>query len=92
MFRGLRVHTTIAFLSLFFPGLVVEGLPCHLSSAIHLLICLVRSSASPMIIVIEIVFIAGLVKAKKYDWKDTNLALFGSDTEKQVKSKSFQQH
>lgn len=29
----------------------------------------------------------GFIKAKKYDWKDTNLALFGSDTEKQVKSK-----
>lgn len=29
---------------------------------------------------------AGLVKAKKYDWKDSNLALFGSDTEKQVSS------
>ena len=28
---------------------------------------------------------AGLVKAKKYDWKDSNMALFGSDTEKQVK-------
>ena len=27
---------------------------------------------------------AGLVKAKKYDWKDSNLALFGSDTEKKV--------
>ena len=27
---------------------------------------------------------AGLVKAKKYDWKDSNLALFGSDTEKEV--------
>ncbi len=27
---------------------------------------------------------SGLVKAKKYDWKDSNLALFGSDTEKQV--------
>lgn len=27
---------------------------------------------------------AGLVKAKKYDWKDSNLALFGSDTERQV--------
>lgn len=26
----------------------------------------------------------GLVKAKKYDWNDSNLALFGSDTEKQV--------
>ena len=23
-------------------------------------------------------------KAKKYDWKDSNLALFGSDTEKNV--------
>ena len=23
-------------------------------------------------------------KAKKYDWKDSNLALFGSDTEKKV--------
>ncbi|XP_041350062.1 gelsolin-like protein 2 [Gigantopelta aegis] len=30
----------------------------------------------------------GLVKAKKYDWKDSNLALFGSDTEKQVKKES----
>jgi len=28
----------------------------------------------------------GLVKPKKYDWKDSNLAMFGSDTEKQVKS------
>lgn len=27
---------------------------------------------------------SGLVKAKKYDWKDSNLALFGSDTEKNV--------
>lgn len=27
---------------------------------------------------------SGLVKAKKYDWADSNLALFGSDTEKQV--------
>lgn len=31
---------------------------------------------------------AGLMKAKKYDWKDSNLALFGSDTEKQVKKDS----
>jgi len=30
----------------------------------------------------------GLVKAKEYDWKDSNLALFGSDTEKQVKKSS----
>lgn len=27
---------------------------------------------------------AGLVKAKKYDWNDSNLALFGSDTERKV--------
>jgi len=27
-----------------------------------------------------------LTKPKQYDWKDSNLALFGSDTEKQVKS------
>lgn len=27
------------------------------------------------------------MKAKKYDWKDSNMALFGSDTERQVKSK-----
>jgi len=27
-------------------------------------------------------------KAKKYDWTDSNLALFGSDTEKQVKKES----
>jgi gelsolin len=31
---------------------------------------------------------SGLVKAKKYDWKDSNLALFGSDTEKNVKKSS----
>lgn len=30
----------------------------------------------------------GLVKPKTYDWKDSNLALFGSDTEKQVKKES----
>ncbi|KAM7426649.1 hypothetical protein ABFA07_022098 [Porites harrisoni] len=30
----------------------------------------------------------GLVKAKKYDWKDSNLALFGSDTERNVKKES----
>lgn len=30
----------------------------------------------------------GLVKAKKYDWTDSNMALFGSDTEKQVKKES----
>lgn len=29
---------------------------------------------------------SGLVKAKNYDWKDSNLALFGSDTEKNVGS------
>ena len=32
----------------------------------------------------------GLVKAKKYDWKDSNLALFGSDTEKSIKKESAQ--
>lgn len=31
---------------------------------------------------------SGLVKAKKYDWKDSNLALFGSDSEKKVKKDS----
>ncbi|XP_020605066.1 gelsolin-like protein 1 [Orbicella faveolata] len=31
---------------------------------------------------------AGLRKAKKFDWKDSNLALFGSDTEKNVKKSS----
>ncbi|CAH1781590.1 unnamed protein product [Owenia fusiformis] len=29
-----------------------------------------------------------MLKAKKYDWKDSNLALFGSDTEKAVKKES----
>lgn len=28
---------------------------------------------------------AGLLKPKKYDWKDSNMALFGSDTERAVK-------
>ncbi|KAK3103108.1 hypothetical protein FSP39_016515 [Pinctada imbricata] len=31
-----------------------------------------------------------LRKQKQYDWKDSNLALFGSDTEKQVKKESAQ--
>jgi hypothetical protein len=30
------------------------------------------------------------VKPKKYDFKDSNLALFGSDTEKNLKSKEQQ--
>jgi len=32
--------------------------------------------------------VVGLVKPKTYDWKDSNLALFGSDVERQVKSGS----
>jgi len=31
---------------------------------------------------------SGLVKAKKYDWKDSNVAMFGSDTDRQVKKES----
>ncbi|XP_074660060.1 gelsolin-like protein 2 [Tubulanus polymorphus] len=31
---------------------------------------------------------SGLVKAKKYDWKDSNMALFGSDIDKGVKKES----
>jgi hypothetical protein len=30
---------------------------------------------------------SGLVKTKKYDWTDSNLALFGSDTEKKASFK-----
>ncbi|VEL06794.1 unnamed protein product [Protopolystoma xenopodis] len=30
----------------------------------------------------------GLIEHKEYDWKDSNLALFGSDEDKKVKSKS----
>ncbi|XP_057306224.1 gelsolin-like protein 1 [Hydractinia symbiolongicarpus] len=29
-----------------------------------------------------------MIKAKKYDWQDSNMALFGSDTEKKVKKES----
>jgi len=29
--------------------------------------------------------VVGLVKPKTYDWKDSNLALFGSDLERKVK-------
>lgn len=32
---------------------------------------------------------AGLRKAKKYDWNDSNMALFGSDTEKKVSYACF---
>jgi gelsolin len=31
---------------------------------------------------------AGLIPAKKYDWKDSNLALFGSDVERNIKKES----
>jgi len=31
---------------------------------------------------------SGLTKATEYDWKDSNVALFGSDTDKQVKKES----
>jgi len=31
---------------------------------------------------------SGLVKAKKYQWKDSNMALFGSDKDKKVKKES----
>ncbi|XP_064604444.1 gelsolin-like protein 1 [Liolophura sinensis] len=31
-----------------------------------------------------------MMKPKKYDWKDSNLALFGSDTERKVKKESAQ--
>ena len=30
-----------------------------------------------------------MLKAKKYDWKDSNMALFGSDTEKKVSLINF---
>lgn len=33
---------------------------------------------------------AGLRKAKQYDWKDSNLAMFGSDLERKVKKESAQ--
>ena len=33
--------------------------------------------------------VLGLQKAKEYDWKDSNMALFGSDVEKNIKSKIF---
>lgn len=35
---------------------------------------------------ITLFIIAGLRKAKEYDWKDSNMALFGSDVEKNIKS------
>ena len=34
----------------------------------------------------------GLRKQKKYSWKETNLALFGSDLEKKVAREHFSQH
>ena len=42
--------------------------------------------------VVDPVFVnmAGLVKAKKYDWKDSNLELFGSDLERNVSRQSPQ--
>lgn len=43
-----------------------------------------KKSTKLILSVIDVYTMAGLVKAKKYDWKDSNLALFGSDTERQV--------
>lgn len=37
-------------------------------------------------LVLHTVTMAGLVKAKKYDWKDSNLALFGSDLERNARA------
>ena len=31
---------------------------------------------------------SGMVKAKEYDWKDSNMALFGSDTDRAVKKEA----
>jgi gelsolin len=31
-----------------------------------------------------------MLKQKKYDWKDTNMALFGSDLEKKIKKAAAQ--
>eukprot|EP00731_Ephydatia_muelleri_P013618 Em0007g928a len=33
---------------------------------------------------------AGVVKAKKYDWKDSNIAMIGSDSDRKVKKESAQ--
>lgn len=35
-------------------------------------------------LVILSITMAGLVKPKKREWKETNMALFGSDTEREV--------
>ena len=32
-------------------------------------------------------FVLGLIKAKKYDWKDSNMELVGSEEDRAVKSK-----
>lgn len=55
---------------------------CQVSEIIHAWVCV----NSPFSTTCFSLSLKGLVKAKKYDWKDSNLALFGSDTEKQVKS------
>merc|ERR1711973_837849 len=40
------------------------------------------------LLVLVLTMSKGLVKPKKYDWKDSNLALFGSDLEKNIKRES----
>lgn len=33
--------------------------------------------------------LSGLTKPKKFDWKDSNLELFGSDVERKIKSRNY---
>ena len=46
--------------------------------------------APPIMRPIQYHIMAGLRKQEEYNWKDSNLALFGSDTEKKVKLESAQ--
>ena len=48
---------------------------------------LFASQIFTMTVIVSSFALLGLVKAKKYNWKDSNMTLFGSDLERQVKSK-----
>ena len=54
--------------------------------------CVIDQNASSSVVRLSVLrdwfAFTGLIKPKKYDWKDSNLALFGTDTEKQVKSET----
>ena len=87
--RALRVRATPTAHAQNCP-VVIKSAAFHCPTALPLLVeekQVLVSSTHPLnpAELLSAADMAGLVKAKKYDWKDSNLALFGSDTERNVR-------